>query len=121
MNPHVFGLYGDEMKEFRMALDETIRQIAVTMTEKDMEDGVVNAKIKIHIGRTQGADGEVVTVMKIEPSVGMRIGTSGKYALKEENGIFLQFNDNGTPVVGDHQMEIGEYIRAMAEDDECSA
>lgn len=121
MDPHVFGLYGDEMKEFRMALDETIRQIVVTLTEKNLEEGTVSAKVKIHIDHKQGADGELVKMMKIEPAVSMKIGASGKYALQEENGIFLQFNDNGMPVVGDHQMEIEEYIRAMAEDDERSA
>lgn len=114
MNPHVFGLYGDEMKEFRMALDETIRQLVVTMTEKSLEEGAVSAKIKISIGHTRGSAGETVTMMKIEPAVSMKIGASGKAELKKENGIYLQFNDQGMPIVGDHQIEIEEYIRETA-------
>lgn len=120
MTPHVFGLYGEELKEFRDSLDEAIRQLVVTMTKKDMEEGTVSAKVKIHIGHTVGADGEVVTVMKIEPSVGMKIGTGGNTKLHEENGIFLQFDGEGMPVVGNHQMEIDDYIRE-AENGERSA
>lgn len=120
MNPHVFGLFGEELNDFRMALDQAIRQIIVTMEEKQLEEGTVSAKVKLHIGKTQGSAGEIVTMMQIEPSVGMKIGASGKYDLKKENGIFLQFDGNGMPVVGEHQMEIEEYIRE-AENGERSA
>lgn len=113
MTPHVFGLYGEELYEFRDSLDELIRKLIITMQEKDLEEGAVNAKLKISVKHGVGSGAGPVTMMQIEPTVSLKIGASAKAVLKKETGIFLQFDDNGMPVVGSHQMEISEYIRAV--------
>lgn len=112
MAPHVFGLYGEELAKFREALDGTIRALAVNMTERGMAEGSVSAKIKITIQKGDSG-GKLITRMKIEPAVGMKIGASEKVKIGTENGIVLEYDSEGRPVVGNHQIEVSEYIRQL--------
>lgn len=112
MAPHVFGLYGEELAKFREGLDETIRALIVNMTERDMREGSVSAKIKVTIEKTVSG-GKPITRMKIEPAVGMKIGASANVKLGTEDGIVLEYDSEGRPVVGDHQIEVSEYIRQL--------
>lgn len=112
MAPHVFGLYGEELAKFREGLDGTIRALVFNMTERDLEEGSISAKIKVTIKKADSG-GKLITWMKIEPAVGMKISASAKVKLETENGLVLEYDSEGRPVVGNHQIEVSEYIRKL--------
>ena len=110
MQAHVLGLNSETLEEFRQNFDMAIRSLVNNLTERDLETGTVTAKIKITIKKELGGQALPATMMKIEPDVGIKIGASGKVKCGEQNGIYLKYDGDGMPIVGDHQMSIDEYI-----------
>lgn len=113
MKPEELSLYAEALAEFRENLDAMIRMLVLNLTEKDLETGTISAKIKVNLKKETDSIGQQVYVMGIEPEVGIKIGASGKAKMKEKNGIFLRYRQDGTPIIGGKQMEIEAYIREM--------
>ena len=111
MRAHVLGLESEVLEEFRQNLDMSIRALVNNLTERQLETGTVSARIKITIRQEKNEQAMPSTVMKIEPDVGIRIGASGKMKCGETNGIYLKYDEDGMPIIGDHQINIDEYIR----------
>lgn len=111
MKAHVLGLESEVLEEFRQNLDMSIRALVNNLTERQLETGTVSARIKITIRQEMNGQAMPSAVMKIEPDVGIRIGASGKMKCGEKNGIYLKYDEGGMPVIGDHQINIDEYIR----------
>ena len=47
MKPHAMGLYSEMLQDFRDNLDEMLRMLVLNMTDRDLMEGVLTAKIKI--------------------------------------------------------------------------
>ena len=110
MDPQTLGLYSEPLQEFRENLDEMLRILVVNLTERSMEAGILTAKIKVTIDRP--ADGGY-TQMKIEPDIGLKIGAKGSKKCQKQEGIFLQYDAEGVPVIAGTQIGVDEYIRRM--------
>ena len=47
MKPQTLGMHCEPLADFREKLDQAIRTLMINLTERDLENGTVTAKIKI--------------------------------------------------------------------------
>ena len=113
MEAQTLGLYCDQLDDFRAKLDETIRGLMLNLTERDLEDGTVTAKIKV-VRRIVVDEANVArTMIRMEPTVGFKIVASGQAKCDTANGLLLAYGENGEPVIGENQITIEEYMRSQ--------
>ena len=112
MEPQTLGLNCEPLSDFRVKLDEAIRMLMGSLTERDLENGTVTAKIKITRKTAVDVAGIVSTKISMEPTVGIKIGASGQVRCNLANGLILAYGEDGEPVVGESQVTIDEYMRS---------
>ena len=108
MLPQTLGLNSEPLREFRDDLDELIRTLVTNMTERNMGDGTITARIKVTM---EQEDGLRYTQMKIEPDISLKIGAKGAKKCQAQEGIFLRYDAEGVPVIAGNQIGMDEYIR----------
>ena len=114
MNAQVLSLNSEVLEEFRINLDGAIRVLAANLTEKDLATGTVTAKLEIDI--RNAADNMLeMKMMEIEPDISIKIGAKGKMKCSNQSGIFLKYDEDGLPIIGESQMTIDEFIREREE------
>ena len=116
MNAHVLGLYSETLEKFRGSLDGAIRTLVNNLIERNLDSGTVSAKIKVSVNYSISGDARPATKIKIEPDIGMKIGASGKLKCQEQKDIYLKYDDEGMPIIGDRQISIDEYINNRMRD-----
>ena len=116
MEAHVLGLESETLEEFRSSLNMAIRSLVNNLVERGLQEGTVNARIKISMSEEPGRYGDTEKIMKIEPDVGIKVSASAKIKCGEHSGIRLAYNDDGQPIIGDNQISIDEYIRTLKEE-----
>lgn len=112
MKPQTLGLHCEPLADFREKLDQAIRTLMINLTERDLENGTVTAKIKITRKTAVDVAGIVSTKISMEPTVGIKIGASGQVRCNLANGLILAYGEDGEPVVGESQVTIDEYMRS---------
>lgn len=112
MKAQVLGLHCELLADFREKLDQAIRTLMINLTERDLENGTVTAKIKITRKTAVDVAGIVSTKISMEPTVGIKIGASGQVRCNMANGLILAYGKDGEPVVGESQVTIDEYMRS---------
>ena len=110
MDPQILNLECEALEEFRETMSALMQTLIRNLTERDLENGILTAKIRITRHITEGSNGQPVTMMKIEPDIGLKIGASGKVKCKEQNGIYLRFDGDGKAIVSTKQISLDEYI-----------
>ena len=121
MSPQELSLDCEALEELRVTLDTEIRRTVDSLIARDLETGTVTAKVKITLEKHTDQYGKQCCLMKIEPETSMKIGASGKVKCQTKNGIFLKYAEDGTPIIGERQMEVDEFIRGKAEESAWSA
>ena len=121
MNPQELKLECEALDGFRADLGNAIRLTVNSLFERELMVGTVTAKIKITLNKAEGRNGQPIHTLKIEPDVAMKIGANGKKKCEVQEGIFLKYAEDGTPIIAGEQIEMDEYIRALAEDRAWSA
>ena len=101
MSPQELSLDCEALEELRVTLD--------------------TAMVKITLEKHTDQYGKQYCLMKIEPETSMKIGASGKVKCQTKNGICLKYAEDGTPIIGERQMEVDEFIRGKAEESAWSA
>ncbi|MBR2854217.1 MAG: hypothetical protein IKG87_07855 [Clostridia bacterium] len=112
MEPQTLGLNCEPLSDFRVKLDEAIRMLMGSLTERDLENGTVTAKIKITRKTAVDGAGFVSTQISMEPTVGIKIGASGQVRCNMANGLMLVYGEDGEPIIGKSQLTIDEYMRS---------
>lgn len=112
MKPHVMGLYAEPLTDFRRDMDEMIRLLMVNLTERGLETGTLTAKIKITLRTPQPGESRY-TMMKIEPDIGIKIGAKGSKKCEVQDGILVQYDAKGMPVIAGNQISMDEYINGL--------
>ena len=121
MKPQELTLDCEAMSAFRESLNLMIRKTVDNLVARDLAVGTVTAKVKISLEKHADQYGQDCYLLKIEPETSTKIGASGKVKCKTKNGIFLKYAGDGTPVIGERQMEVDEFIRGKAEESAWSA
>ena len=109
MKPHAMGLHSEMLQDFRDNLDEMLRMLVLNMTDRDLMEGVLTAKIKIVMNKPEYGG---FTEMKIEPDISLKIGAKGTKKCETQQGIYLRYDQDGTPVIAGSQITLDEYIRS---------
>lgn len=113
MDAQELGLGCEALDDFRNSLDQIIRLVVDNLTERDLENGVVSAKIKITRQTQIDPAGRPVTALKLEPSVNMKIGAGGGVKCAAPGGIFMAYTRDGRPIISTKQVSLDEYIREV--------
>ena len=110
MKAQVLNLGSESLVEFREKLDAALAVAVNRMKEKWLMQASVTGKIKITLEEQTDSQGEIHTLMKLEPEVNVNMSTKGKVQCGTQSGLFVQLDEEGRPVIGSCQVDIDELL-----------
>jgi hypothetical protein len=110
MKPQALTLESEVFIDFREKLDATLAMIINNMIDKDLRDGAISCNINIRMAEMANADGEMMTVVQVEPEINMRIGSKAKVKTTGSGVLIVKRDDDGIPYVGSSQISIDELL-----------
>ena len=113
MKPQKMDLNCELFDDFRIALDNAIRNILDQMIEKGLDSGSITGKLDITL-RTAVSEttGEVMYLPEIEPKVTMSIGTKAKMDCIKQMGFLAKLSEHGV-VIGTDQVTMDELLEEI--------
>ena len=110
MKPQTLTLDSEVLEDFRGNFDDTLAVLLREMRNRRLREGTITAKIDIEIKESADVNGEVIRMVNLVPEINMKMGAKAKVECEKRNGLFMQMNDEGVPVVGSCQMDIDELL-----------
>ena len=118
MKAQELNIGSEALEDFREKMDAALMVIISRMKEKKMMNGSVTGKINITMEELPDVQGEIHTLMKLEPEVSMNVSAKAKVDCKKQDGLFVQIDEEGRPVIGSCQIDIEDLMERMAGGDE---
>lgn len=110
MKPQTLTIDSEVMEDFREKFNQTIAVLLRSMRNRQLREGTITAKLDIEIEESADVNGEVIRMVNIVPEINMKMGAKAKVECAKKNGLFMQVNEEGVPVVGSCQMDIDELL-----------
>ena len=110
MKPQTLTIDSEVLEDFRGNFNTTMAVLLREMRSRRLREGTITAKLDIEIEEHADANGEIIRLVNIVPEINMKMGAKAKVECKKRNGLFMQMNDEGVPVVGNCQMDIDELL-----------
>lgn len=111
MKPQTLTLDSEVLENFRENFDSTLAVLLREMRNRRLKEGTITAKLDIEIQESADVTGEIIRLVNIVPEINMKMGAKAKVECAKKNGLFMQMNSEGVPVVGSCQMEIDELLQ----------
>lgn len=110
MKAQELNLESEVLDEFREQFSETLALVVRELKLRRLYQGSITAKLDIRLEEHHTADGEIVRTMSIKPDLSMKLGAKAKVECKEKNGMYLQLDEDGKPIIGSCQVDIDELL-----------
>jgi len=110
MKPQTLTIESEVLEDFRTNFNGTLAVLLREMRSRRLREGTITAKIDIEIDEHADVNGEILRMVNIVPEINMKMGAKAKVECKKKNGLFMQMNEEGVPVVGNCQMDIDELL-----------
>lgn len=114
MKASVLNMESEALEEFREKMDAALAVAICRMKEKRIMTASVTGKIKIELVETTDVQGQILTTLELKPEVNVNMKTQAKVACGTQNGLFVQLDEEGRPIVGSCQVEIEDLMEEMA-------
>ena len=110
MKPQSFDISSDALEEFREKMNAALAMVVRQLKIKELPEGIVTGKIKIVMEKAADANGEIATMINMEPEVSLNLSAKGKIECSKKAGLFTQLDENGNPVIGSCQVDIEDLL-----------
>ena len=108
--PQELTIDADILWEFHQSMDTALQMITQEMADKNLETGVINAKIKIRMALKVTEDGQIIRNLKFEPDVKTKCGTDNRFDMGKTPFVIMDVDAHGRTVIAENQISMDELL-----------